>query len=162
MRAKLQNDLRDLDDTKPMTAEQLKKMVDQVQKLWNSEGVWSNALVRGLLKIRANDPERMVAVRSRLVDYGIPEERLRQFPALQLILLDEKRAFETRRDEFMKLMTLPLWQIEELAKQIDKSNGDTLIPSRASHSITHGTAPLPTSATMRFRPARRRSAIIMR
>ena len=38
-----------------------------------------------------------------------------KFPPLQVILLDEKRDYEIQRDERIKLLSLPLWQIDSLA-----------------------------------------------
>ena len=52
-----------------------------------------------------------------LVEYGLPDERLARFPAEQIILLDERREYEVRRDDLMKLMHLPVWQMEALAGQ---------------------------------------------
>ena len=40
------------------------------------------------------------------------EERVRLFPADQVILLDEKRALVVRVDEVMKTINLPLWHAE--------------------------------------------------
>src|SRR5207249_2745755 len=64
--------------------------------------------------IRAKDPARLAAARRRLVEYGIPEERLGRFPPEQVILLDERREYEVRRDEETKHLKLPLWEIEAL------------------------------------------------
>ncbi len=55
---------------------------------------------------------------SRLVEHGLPEERLTRFPADQVILLDEKRELEVRFDDVMKTMNFPFWQVEALAAQI--------------------------------------------
>jgi hypothetical protein len=57
-----------------------------------------------------------------------------QFPAEQVILLDEFRAYEVRRDDLMKLMNLPDWQVEALAKEIWPPRGpqgvfDGLVPA---------------------------------
>src|SRR5262249_23613463 len=46
---------------------------------------------------------------------GLPEERVQRFPADQVILLDERREYEVRRDEVMKMTRLPVWQAEALA-----------------------------------------------
>ncbi len=64
----------------------------------------------------------VIAARRRLVEHGLPEERLLRFPAEQVILLDEKREYEVRRDDTMKLMNLPVWQVQSLAADIDKAN----------------------------------------
>ena len=50
----------------------------------------------------------VAAARGRLASGGLPEERLRRFPPDQVLLLDEKREYEVRRDDVMKLMTLAL------------------------------------------------------
>ena len=39
-----------------------------------------------------------------------------------MILLDEKREYEVRRDDTMKLMNLPVWQVQSLAADIEKAN----------------------------------------
>jgi hypothetical protein len=38
------------------------------------------------------------------------KELIAQFPTDQVLLLDEERAYEVRRDEGMKYMTLPTWE----------------------------------------------------
>jgi hypothetical protein len=61
---------------------------------------------------------------------GIPDE----VPADQVILLDEKREFDVRFDDLMKLVELPAWQFEALAAQ-DKTArapalfADALVPA---------------------------------
>ncbi len=45
-----------------------------------------------------------------------------RFPASQVILLDEKREYEVRRDETMKLLNLPVWQVQSLVADIAKAN----------------------------------------
>ena len=57
------------------------------------------------------------AARRRFVEYGLPEERLRRFPAEQVILLDEKRELEVRFDDDMKTCSFPVWQVETLTDQ---------------------------------------------
>lgn len=68
--------------------------------------------LRAGLAARVADPERVVAARRRLVAAGWPEDRAREFPPAQVILLDEKRDYEIRRDERMKLVALAPWQID--------------------------------------------------
>jgi hypothetical protein len=74
----------------------------------------------------ADQGSRVDGLKKRLVEYGIAEEKLQKFPAEQLVLLDEKREFEMRRDEFMKLMNLPTWQVEELTKEIKQDKESAL------------------------------------
>jgi hypothetical protein len=116
-RALILAEFRDLDDSAPMTEEQLKKFIAHTDILIRSgEGQPSKpgSPVRAFLDARVKDEGMVNAARRRLVEYGLPEERLKRFPADQVILLDEKREFEVRRDEVMKVVTLPAWQIEAL------------------------------------------------
>src|SRR5262249_34840785 len=66
------------------------------------------------------------AARRRLVEYGLAEERVQKFPPDQVLLLDEKREFEVRRDDIMKLMNLPLWQSEALLAQLKPAKEEAL------------------------------------
>ena len=56
----------------------------------------------------AKDEAKVGAARRRLVEHGLPEERLLRFPADQVILLDEKREYDVRFDDLMKTMNLPV------------------------------------------------------
>jgi hypothetical protein len=79
--------------------------------------------LRSGLRARVNDQERLSAARHRLVAAGCAEERTAKFAPAQIVLLDEKRDYEVRRDERMKLLALPLWQIDSLACSDGHSQG---------------------------------------
>jgi hypothetical protein len=130
-RVMIQAELGDLDDTKPMSPTQLKKLIAHIDWLRDWEEKPRKAGTQTWLAARTKDTALLVGARSRLVEYGIPEERLLKFPAEQLLLLDEKREMEVRRDEIVKLMNLPTWQVEELAGRIaiDKTKDNTLFGS---------------------------------
>jgi hypothetical protein len=130
----IQAELRDLDDTNPMTPAQLKKLIAHIDQLRDFEERPRKAGTQAWLDVRTKDPVLLEAARSRLVEYGIPEERLLRFPAEQLILLDERREFEVRRDEIMKLMSLPTWQGEEHVSRVmsSKTKEKALLGSLAS------------------------------
>src|SRR5262245_19137415 len=107
--------LGDLDDKAPMSEEQIQKVsafVDNI--LGNGKPIKPSDGVRGILDARTKDGSKLNAARRRLVEWGIPEERVMRFPPDQVILLDEKREYDERRDELMKLMNLPPWQFEPL------------------------------------------------
>ncbi len=53
-------------------------------------------------------------VLQRLVEAGPGPGLIKTFPPAQVILLDEKRNYEIQRDERMKLLALPLWQIDAM------------------------------------------------
>jgi hypothetical protein len=118
----------DLIDSSPMSAEQLKKTIarlENVRKLEQKPRKPGDT-VRAWLDARAKDESLLSAARRRLVEIGLPEERVQHFPADQVFLLDEKRESEARRDEFMKLMNLPAWQVEALAAQVQPAKEPAL------------------------------------
>jgi hypothetical protein len=117
--------LRDLDDSAPMSEGQLAKLIAHLDKVRGPyrklEAEAREPRVRDLLDNRRKQHGEMVAARRRLVEHGIPEERVLRFPADQVFLLDEKREYEVRRDEAMKLMHLPSWQFEAALAKTDTS-----------------------------------------
>src|SRR5262249_2666864 len=99
----------DLDDSAPMSQDRLKKLIEHIDQALNIRSA------RDWVDARIKNETLLQAARSRLVEVGFPEERLGRLPAGQLILLDEMREFEVRRDVLAKLMPLPAWQAEALA-----------------------------------------------
>lgn len=124
-------EFRDLDDSAPMSAEQLKKLIahiDRVREVAEIEQKTDkpDRSTRAWLDARIKDEKLVSAARHRLIEAGLPEERLLQFPAEQVLFLDEMRALNEIRDEGMKLMNLPAWQVEKLAGQIKAPREETL------------------------------------
>jgi hypothetical protein len=118
-RALMRGEFRDLDDTAPMSAEQIKKLMEHIDKVREIAKIEAKPAepdrsTRAWVAARTKDEASVKAARGRLVEYGLPQERVARFPAEQVILLDEWREFEVRRDEYMKLVSLPEWQIEEM------------------------------------------------
>ena len=68
--------------------------------------------LRGVVAARAKDAGAVAAARTRLIDSGIGKDVVAGLPPLQVVLLDDKRAFETRRDDEIKLLGLKLWEID--------------------------------------------------
>jgi hypothetical protein len=92
--------------------------------------------LRPALRARAKDPERVRAAGRRLVEAGYAEALVRRFPPLQVILLDDKREYEVRRDERAKLLALPLWQIDARAAREEAGPaGDGLFASLLPHVV---------------------------
>jgi hypothetical protein len=112
-------ELRDLDDRAPMSTKRIDKLVRYIDKLRALESKPVKA-TRAWLDARKKDEASLRAARGRLVETGISEERLARFPAEQVLLLDEKLAYEVARDDAMKLMNLPSWQLEKLAAEIKR------------------------------------------
>jgi len=93
--------------------------------------------LRSRLLARCQDPERVRAARGRLVEAGCAQGLVQRFLPLQVILLDEKRDYEVERDERLKLLALPLWQIQSLAGIEDGNRGrDGLFADLLPHVVT--------------------------
>ena len=127
--------LHDLDNAAPMNADQLKTLIAHIDKLGQLEG--KRGSVRAWLDARTKDEMSVSAARRHLLEPGLPPERrierirqLLRFPADQVILLDEMRAYEARRDEIMKLMNLPIWQRDALVAQLKPEKGELLFGIR--------------------------------
>jgi hypothetical protein len=113
----IQGELHELDENAPISAEQIRKLIKHIDMIRQIGGQPFKG-TRAWLNERNKDEKLMRAARRRLIEVGLSEEKLAQFSADQILLLDEKRAFEVSRDEFMKLANLPTWQVEEMARQI--------------------------------------------
>jgi hypothetical protein len=120
-------EFRDLDEGAPMSADQIKKFVAHMEMVIGvGNPIETGKRVRSWLDARTKDEGMVRAARRRLVEGGLSEERLLRFPADQVILLDEKREYEVRRDDVMKLMNLPAWQAEALAARYKLNKEPTL------------------------------------
>jgi hypothetical protein len=76
--------------------------------------------MRAWLNERNKDEKLLRAARARLVETGLAQDRLERFPADQVLLLDQKRYYEELRDDAMKLMKLPSWEIEQQAGKLKR------------------------------------------
>jgi hypothetical protein len=126
---------RDLDDSAPMSADQIEKFIANKDELLGSgKPLKPGEGMQGWLDARSKDERLVRAARGRLVEHGLREERVRRFPAAQVILLDEKREHEVRFDDAMKNLTLPAWQVEAMAAQAKPKEpalfADALIPAQ--------------------------------
>jgi hypothetical protein len=104
-------EFRDLDEKNPMTPDQIKRFIARMDMLLGDGKPVKpgESRVRAWLAARSPKEELVKAARRRLVEVGLAEERLLRFPADQVILLDERREYEVRRDEIIKLTNLPVW-----------------------------------------------------
>jgi hypothetical protein len=110
-------ELRPLRD-EPMTDAQLERLVARlsgVMSLARTQAGLAPRSLRAALRARAEDAERVLAARRRLAEAGGKEDVVRKVSSVQVILLDEKRTYEVRRDERLKLLGLAPWQIDALA-----------------------------------------------
>jgi hypothetical protein len=134
-RALVLTEFRDLDPSAPMSADQLKKFIAYMDILIGAgKPPEPSKGVQAWLDARTKDEAKVSAARRRLVESGLVEERLLRFPAEQVILLDEKREFEVRRDDVMKIMALPVWQAEALSVQASAAKE----PALFVHALLEG------------------------
>jgi hypothetical protein len=126
-RVLLMGDIRDLSDTEPMTPGQIRKAIERIELIRQFEPDRIKQTVRQWVTVRARDEKYVAAARTRLIEAGIAEERIALFPAPQIILLDEKREFETRRDEATKYMKLATWEFEKYASKEVKPTTPALL-----------------------------------
>lgn len=100
-----------LDAREPATAAQLKEVVGRIDQIAKTET--SRTLdAPAWLEAHARDEDYLGAARRRLAESGLAADRLKELPALQVVLLDQRREYEARRDELLRWMTLPYWQGE--------------------------------------------------
>jgi hypothetical protein len=112
-RALVVGEFHDLYDARPMDPAQIAKFIAHMDMLLSSDPATKlDKGVRGWLDDRVKDEEAIAAARRRLSASGLPEDRLNLFPPEQILLLDERREYEVRSDDAMKLMTLPFWVAE--------------------------------------------------
>jgi hypothetical protein len=109
----MRGELRDLKDKEPMTEAQIAKVMEHIEMIRKFEPDRSRTTTKQWVLVRARDPQKLEAARNRLVDAGHSAETLAKFPAQQVILLDELREFEVRRDNASKVAKLPAWQYEQ-------------------------------------------------
>ncbi len=132
---------RELDRAAPMSAERIEKFIRPVDNLF-AQGEPLN--FRAFLVARTSDEQKLAAARKRLVQSGLPEDRVKTFVPDQVILLDDVRECDARFDEIAKIMSFSAWRFEELARKFATLNkepaflADALVPhllgSRRAHA----------------------------
>ena len=105
-----------LSETTPMSESDLQKTVATFTEVTSDPA--KDAAARQAFEQKAKDEGVVATARKRLVEFGMKEERVKSFPPLQVLLLDDKREYEERNDELMKEIALPFWQID---KRLDKN-----------------------------------------
>lgn len=108
--------LHELTDSRPMTADEIEKTIRHLDLLRDR----ATEKTQTFLDALARKPGTVPAARRRLIDNGLPADRVAHFPGLQVLLLDQERLFEIRRDDLMKLMNLPEWQVDAQAEKIKR------------------------------------------
>jgi hypothetical protein len=90
---------------------------------------------RAALTRQTPDKETGTAFLKRLLEITAVKDRINRFSPLQVILLDEKRKYEIRRDESMKLLGLAPWQIDALGGAKRDREGDCLFADFLPHVV---------------------------
>jgi hypothetical protein len=144
-RAQVEAEFRLLRDDRPMTETEIEEVVSRLSGrigFAREQAGESPRNVRAALKARASDAKQVRSARDRLLEAGLAEGlaagsglylafdlglRLQSFPPMQVILLGEKRAYELRRDDDLKLLALAPWQIDALvSRKEQKPGGDAV------------------------------------
>jgi hypothetical protein len=132
-------DLRLLHDDTPMTEPEIEEFVSHLSGAIGFAREQSGRPPRNVrvrLQARVKDSERVRAAGQRLVEAGYVPDLVKTFPLTQVILVDEKRDYEVQRDERMKLLALPLCQIDSLGDgKKEESDGDGLLADLLPHII---------------------------
>jgi hypothetical protein len=113
-RAMLATELRSIRDDAVLVDRELDELVGRLSGRSGFLRLESGLAPRNLRSMVAGwskDRYRVDAARKRLSESGINRDLVKEFPAMQVILLDERRGFETLRDDEMKLLGLAPWQI---------------------------------------------------
>ncbi|MHB1424735.1 MAG: hypothetical protein ACYC3I_16315 [Gemmataceae bacterium] len=113
-------ELAGLDKQEAMTEGQLRKVVNRLVLLAKSSNNIEESAVRQWLEGRSSDKEHIRAARKRLEEVLKPTDptKFESFPALQIVLLDEKLSYEVMRDEDTKALALPYWQARAVVDSI--------------------------------------------
>jgi hypothetical protein len=107
-----------LDESAPMTEEQVNKFINYWDKMPGVSGeIQPEKSLRAWVDARVKNEAVVDAARRRLVELGLSQERVLQFRADQVLLVDSKWEYEVRRDEMMKLMNLPSWELPVLMEK---------------------------------------------
>src|SRR5207302_1953660 len=123
-------DLRLLREDAPMSAEELEKVVRHLSGVLGLARIQTGQPPRSLratLAAEVANSDRVHAARTRLMEASSVQDLVQRvflvsrFPPLQVILLEEKHAFEVRRDEELKLLALAPWQIDAIADSEERT-----------------------------------------
>jgi hypothetical protein len=108
-------ELRVLRDDVPMSEAELECFVSHfcgVMSFAREQAGRPPGSLRPELGARVRNDKAVDAARRRLIEAGQAEALVNRFSPLQVILLDDRRAYEIERDERRKLLGLPFWQID--------------------------------------------------
>jgi hypothetical protein len=97
----------------------LLKILDTVLETEEGKKKGDTAPATRQYKAMADDPKAVEAARAFLVDYGTNPEVVKVYTPLQAVMIYDLRQYEVTRDEALKLIHLPMWQLQPLAKDTE-------------------------------------------
>ncbi len=118
-RAMVATEMRVIRDDAPMTDVETEAFVSRLSGVISFAREQSGQpprSVRAALKSAAKDENAVAAGRRRLVEHGCAPGTVKQFPVMQVILLEQKHQYEIERDERLKLLSVPVWQMASPAE----------------------------------------------
>jgi hypothetical protein len=117
-----------LPEDMPMSETQGQQTVDRLRRLVKDAHV--RADVDDWLRKTTQDKDYVRSARKRLIDAGLAEDNVNQFPPPQVILLDEKLEFSVHHDEYRKALILPYWQAVPILSAFVPRKGRSDAPLR--------------------------------
>jgi hypothetical protein len=132
------------DTTAPMSAAQLKQALKKMDELFEYRALRAQGApvpppltkpAHELLEGWAADKEHVAAARKRLVASGLAEDVIEKLPELQVVLLDERREYEARQDDVMKLRGVPFWKAEAILLALPGGGEDQWLFDRLGTDI---------------------------
>lgn len=86
---------------------------------------------------RLKDELWQTAARMRLIEEGFPAEKVKKYPVEQLLTHEMVRMYEIGRDEAMKYIQFPLWQVRDQLIANDRKLGENpTVEQIFSHLLT--------------------------
>src|SRR5688572_27883897 len=68
----------------------------------------------------AGDAKTVETARAFLIEFGTNPDAVKSYTPLQAVMTYDLRQFEVHRDEALKLIHLPQWQVRPLAKAVEE------------------------------------------
>jgi hypothetical protein len=130
-------ELRPIRDDAPMTEAQVDAVMTRLSGVLGvarSQAGRPPRSLRSALNERIKESGRVLNARGRLLNAGCGVGLVLIFPPAQVVLLDEKRDYEIRRDERLKLLALAPGQIDALERP-NEPGGEGLFADLLPHVV---------------------------
>ncbi|MBP3955749.1 hypothetical protein J8F10_10690 [Gemmata sp. G18] len=116
-RALADNDLRAFRDDSALSSTEVEDLVSRLSGragyIREQAGLPPRNL-RAVLAARAKDAAGVRAARGRLIETGMSKNAVEGFDPVHIVLLDDKRDYEVRRDEEIRLLGVKAWEMDAL------------------------------------------------